>query len=137
MRILHVPAACLPTALLVQQHRTIHLLMEHCAKGDPITAYSNHAGFLVLMHHDCVRELKLRGGRHASPVADLYWKVPPRRRRVDRSIPPDRTALDIKTLAEKISERGCEGLTLALSRASYEFRRMTSITAIEPEWLTE
>ena len=142
VRLFHVSAAHLPTKLLVSQHRTIHLLLAACAKGSGtggLAHYLNHAGFLAAMHHDCVRELRMRGGSHASPILDDWKRVYPVRRKISLSIPPARLAVDVMDLDAKIRSRsGLLDARLPLKCAPSSLSLLfSSIREIPEAWLHE
>jgi hypothetical protein len=110
MRLFHVTPDFLSQQMLLNQHRTVHLLLEAISKGARPTGgmarYQNHAGFLAWLHHQCVEELMLRGMEHHSPVAEAYWKVPPMRRQLYIYIPRGRVLLDVADLMRK--QASCE-----------------------------
>jgi hypothetical protein len=142
VRLFHVAAAYLPKKILVSQHRTIHLLMSACAKGSAtggMSHYLNHAGFLAAMHHDCVKELLLRGGTHSSPVFDDWRRVVPVRRRVALHIPPARIALDVMDLSAKIrSTPGLQDARLPIKFASASLASvLVGVSSIPETWIHE
>lgn len=142
MRLLHIAAAHLPTKLLVAQHRTIHLMLTACAKGSAkggMAHYLNHAGFLAALHHDCVRELRIRGGSHASPIRDLWLKTVPVRRGIRIHITPSRTALDIADLTAKVrTVPGMQDARVPLKTAIGSLERLlVTLSTIPDDWLTE
>lgn len=108
MRLFHVAACHLPTKMLLAQHRTLHLIMSACAKGSGkggVACYLNSAGFVALMHYDCVRELAVRGMKHNSPMEEEYRSVKPIRRGTQIHIPTSRIALDVSDLRRRIQSR--------------------------------
>ncbi len=113
MRLFHCTPEYLNTTLLLNQHRTCHLLIESIAAGRAprggMSRYQNHAGFLAWMHWLAVQEMMMRGKNHESPVGAAFLKVAPVRRHLDIYIPKSRVALDIADLRRKSVEFEADG----------------------------
>ena len=117
-------------------------MLSACAKGSAkggMAHYLNHAGFLVALHHDCVRELLIRGGTHSSPVRDLWDATARVRRGIRLHIPPSRTALDIADLTVKVrTVPGMQNARVPLKTSIGSLERLlVSLTTIPEAWTDE
>lgn len=81
-----IPSEYIDDRRLLRQHQTVHKLIIACTKRfDEQTRnrFYNFGGYLVWRHYETVREMYLRGMRHASFV-DTLWKQIPMSRRLIR-----------------------------------------------------
>lgn len=77
MRLWHCSPEALPNALLLNQHRTTHLLLKGIAEQNGVVGrYARHAGFVVWVHWTCTQEMTLRGMHHDSPILPVWRSVP-------------------------------------------------------------
>ena len=112
MRLFHVHPGALPTALLINQHRTAHLLLACIASGKDVggvSRYHRQAGYVAWFHWLCVQEMLIRGMNHDSPISALWARIPVMQRGHDVWVPPRLSARDVKDLTAKMKNCNAGG----------------------------
>jgi hypothetical protein len=126
MRLFHVHPAALPTPLLVNQHRTTHLLMTcmvNLRALGGMARYDRHGGFVAWMHYLSVQEMLMRSIEHDSPIIPLWNLIRPHQKEFSIWIPPKAYIRDQSDLARKIRESGSDGVRMNLAQGVAMFQR--------------